>query len=903
MTAVAAELIERGRTLAALELEVELGLAGEGRLLLVEGEAGVGKTRVLESITARPRDARVLQAVAGQYEGDLAFGVARQLLGDAPFAAGGPVPVDLDVGAVLHDLHRRVLEMVAERPLLIVVDDLHWADPPSIRLLAYLARRLGGEPLAVLAGARTGSGDLAALREPALGARAIVLAPLSAAGSAELLTRLLGGRGAELAAACHRATGGNPFLMETLARSLAAAPGPVVAADPEALLGGASSDVDSWVRAQSGALGVDATVVLETIAVLGDDVPLATVARIAEHDEAVTAAALDSLVAVGLLRADGRGFAHPLVHAAVRGAMPVGRRALVTGRAARFLAAEGGDVTWAAALLAPLAPVGEAWAGELLRAAGEKALREGAPEEAAALWRRCLEEPLTPAVRFETTLALGRLECVRGEPAGMIRLEQAHELAPDPTGAARAALARGQVLQLRGEVDAKIALLEGTLGRLGDSDPDLAEEIEGELALLAVTAASVRPRTLPRLQGLLSRVEGGGGLANPVALAAIAAELVLTGRREEGLRWAREARERLGRDAAGAAGPIIASSLYVAEVWTEVDAYYEAVIADPRRSIFLAADAITGRGILRLLRGDVLGAEAAAREALDLLDDHIVQPLKRAVLADALVERDEIEAALETSAAVVTGPGDLGGGPLDQMLAGARTRALAAAGRHREAVGCGLRVRDFERAWGIVNPHLTRWREATALSLAALGEVEEARALATESLQLVGESGMPVAAATARRTVALLAPGGADTEELRSVAAALEGEWGRLERTRTLIELGGALRAAGDVEAARTELAAARELAFACSSTRLERRAREELLATGARPRRIALSGRAALTPAEDRVASLAATGLANPVIAAQLVISRRTVEMHLSNAYRKLGIESRQALPGALLP
>ncbi len=158
MGAVTGELIEREETLGTLELEIARGLAGDGRLLLVEGEAGVGKTRVLDAAVGRQREARVLRAVAGQYEGDLAFGVARQLLGAEAFATGGPVPVDVDVGAVLHDLHLRVLELAGERPLLIVVDDLHWADPPSVRLLAYLARRLDGAPLALLGGARTGPG-------------------------------------------------------------------------------------------------------------------------------------------------------------------------------------------------------------------------------------------------------------------------------------------------------------------------------------------------------------------------------------------------------------------------------------------------------------------------------------------------------------------------------------------------------------------------------------------------------------------------------------------------------------------------------------------------------------------------------------------------------------------------
>ena len=377
----------------------------------------------------------------------------------------------------------------------------------------------------------------------------------------------------------------------------------------------------------------------------------------------------------------------------------------------------------------------------------------------------------------------------------------------------------------------------------------------------------------------------------------------MVGRREEAIHLARKGRERLGPDPrGGATGPIISSALYVSEAWAEIDAHYDAVIADSRRSVVLAADAFTGRALLRLWRGDVFGAGEDAREALDLLDDHILQPLKRAVLADTLVERDEIEAALAATAEVAE-PSDLDGGILVQMLIGARARVLGAAGRHGEAVACGLRARDFERAWEIVNPQVSRWRDATALSLAATGDLEAARDLAVETLAIARDGSLPIATATARRTLALLADGGPDPDELRAVVADLGGDYARLERARTLVELGIALRAVGRTEEAREELASARELAHACGSARLERIAREALLASGARPRRIALSGRAALTPAEGRVVELAAAGLANPAIAARLVISRRTVEMHLSNAYRKLGIDSRQALPEALRP
>ncbi len=862
-------LIERSSTLEELELEIGRGLGGGGRLILVEGEAGIGKTRLLDAVAARTREARLLRATAGQYERDLGFGVARRLLGAEAFASSGPVPLDVDVGAVLEGLYLRVLEMAEEHPLLIVVDDLHWADTPSIRLVAYLARRLEGVPLALLAGVRTGTGDLAALREPALGARSIVLGPLSADGSARLLVDLLGRSRADgLSEPCHRATGGNPFLLQTMARSLVQNRADVDA-DADGLAPGTSADVDSWVRAQLDGLGADAGAVLEAVAVLGDDAPLGTVAQVVELPEGIAASAVDALIGARLLAPDGRGFTHPLVHAAVREAMPAGRRSLVTGRAARLLAVEQGDVARAAALLLGRPRVGEAWAGELLREAGELAMRQGAPAEAAELWRRCLEEPHGAAERFETTLALGELECAQGEADGMRNLEEAAALASDPASSAGADLARSRMLQLRGEVDAKINLLEAALARLGDVDPNLREEMEAELALLAITSISVRPRTLPRLRRLVARVDGGEGLVNPMALSAVAGEMALAGRPGEATRHAREARERLGRDArGGATGPIISSVLLVSEAWPEVEAHYESVLADPRRSVFHAADAMTGRAQIRLLRGDVLGAEEAAREALVLLDDHIVQPLKRAVLADSLIEQERIAEAVEITAGAAQ-PSELDQGTLGQMLIGARARVLHAAGRHAEALACGERSLGFEREWGIGNPNVLRWREAAALSLAATGDEAGARELAAESLAFAEATGMANAIATARRTVAVLAPGGPDIEELRAVAVIFDHEYGRLERARTLVELGTALQVAGETEAARAELSAARELAHACGSERLGRRAREELLASGARPRRIALSGRAALTPAEDRVAELAAAGLANPAIAA----------------------------------
>lgn len=144
--------------------------------------------------------------------------------------------------------------------------------------------------------------------------------------------------------------------------------------------------------------------------------------------------------------------------------------------------------------------------------------------------------------------------------------------------------------------------------------------------------------------------------------------------------------------------------------------------------------------------------------------------------------------------------------------------------------------------------------------------------------------------------------GGADgIELLRDSVAAVEDSPAAYERARSLTELGAALRRAGHRRDAQQPLREALDLADRCGALRLARRAREELVAAGARPRRAALSGRESLTPSERRVAQLAADGLSNREIAQALFVTLRTVEGHLTQTYTKLDISSRDALSVAL--
>jgi DNA-binding CsgD family transcriptional regulator len=180
----------------------------------------------------------------------------------------------------------------------------------------------------------------------------------------------------------------------------------------------------------------------------------------------------------------------------------------------------------------------------------------------------------------------------------------------------------------------------------------------------------------------------------------------------------------------------------------------------------------------------------------------------------------------------------------------------------------------------------------SALALLLSGEDRAlALELVEEEVELARDSGLARPQGVALRAGGLLRGGRQGLELLSESVAALETTPARYEHARSLVELGAALRRGGRRSDAREPLAAGMEMAFACGAERLVGRAREELVATGARPRRFARSGFAGLTASERRVVRLAAEGRSNPEIAQVLYLSIKTVETHLSHAYAKLDL------------
>ena len=182
-----------------------------------------------------------------------------------------------------------------------------------------------------------------------------------------------------------------------------------------------------------------------------------------------------------------------------------------------------------------------------------------------------------------------------------------------------------------------------------------------------------------------------------------------------------------------------------------------------------------------------------------------------------------------------------------------------------------------------------------------LDQHDEARRLAEEELELARDWGAPRALGAALTAVGLARGGAAGLVSLEEAVEVLADSPAKLEHAKARAELGAAFRRANRRADAREHLRHAVELATICGATPLVTRAETELLATGARPRRVALSGVASLTPSERRVAEMAADGPTNREIAQALFVTPKTVEVHLSSAYRKLGISSRSQLAAVL--
>ena len=919
-------LLERDAELAALDAFVAEAAAGQGRFAVIEGPAGIGKSGLLADLRARAAGRmRALPARASELEREFAYGVVRQLYEAdvvdparreaalagaaapaAPVFGGGTEEGEGAASfAALHGLFWLTLNLSADEPLLLAIDDLHWCDRPSLRFLAYLAHRLEGMPVLVAATLRSAEpgtdpvllGDI--LHDSAT--HALRPGPLSADAVAELVRERLGADAAEpFCAACHEATGGNPLLLRQLLRTLEAEAVRPEGGNAAAVRSVGPRAVSSTVLLRLARLPRDAAAVARAVSVLGESAELQAVAALAGLREVAVADAVRELVRAEIVRPETPlGFVHPLVRDAVYHELSPGERELQHERAASVLRDQGAEPEHLAAQLLMTPRRGEPWVVDVLEAQGAAAMRRGAADSAVAYLRRALVEPPAPERRAAVQLNLGFAELLTLGPAAAEDLRGAYDALEDPVARADVAAVLGRALMFTSRPGPAQALAREARAALPPGEDERAAWLEA----LELHTIHFQPGT----DAAYARLRELHAIADPVdpghkALAAVAALDVCYG----GGPADRACELALAALAGGEVmvidnGPIALGAVIVlvlADRPEALDGLASArADAHGRGSLFSITGANIWDGFSNLRRGDLAEAEGLFRQAVSQNLDWGFGPIgtayDSAFLSQLLLERGDVAGAraeLDRSA-------DLGdGSDASRWWLAARARVLLAEGRLEAAIAA---ADDLARRYPRhSNPLACAWRPPKAEALARLGRVDEAVALAEEDLVHARAWGSSSAVGGA---LTLLGTLRGDAGVLEEAVAVLDGSVAALALARALAAFGSALRRGRRPADAREPLRRALELATSCDATGLAEHVRTELYATGARPRTEALSGPSALTASEKRVVDLAAAGGTNRDIAQALFVTPKTVEVHLSNAYRKLGIRSRRELAGAL--
>lgn len=938
-------LLEREREIEDIARLTERAHAGSGGLALVEGPAGIGKTRILEAARghAQKREMTVLSGRASELDRDFPFGVVRQLFepllatsdaerraallqgaarSAAPIVGGSDSPEDapaaeLDVAlARFHGLYWLTANLAEQGPSALFVDDLHWADLSSLRFLQFLLPRLEGLPVMVVLASRTAESTHGELLDAiAADSLALVLrpAPLSEAGVRELVASVLGPDPDDrFCEACRAATGGNPFLLRELLRELAAdevTPGSAAAGLVQQL---APPTVARAVLVRLARLGPEATAVARAVAVLGDGSPLRRVAALTElPDDAVAE------LAVALARADilsgerPPGFAHPILRSAVYGDVDLATRSRLHRGAAELLRAEAAGVDAVAVQLLATEPAGDPAVVETLREAAERAVGRGASATAVACLKRALEEPPTADERGKLVLELASAEVQAGHSnAATEHFAEGFRITGEPRDRAAHAQHQGVALLALGRRDEAYGLLEREVEAAAAVDPDLALLLDADLIAIAIFERPRVPwarRRLERYRGrLLGRTPGermlmatgahldavyGGGSA--AELGDVATQALSSGQ--------------LLQDTGGTSAAFFQAIdvVMLADRTSVARSELDRALDEARRrgSAPLFAFASGWHCWLEAREGALAEAEADGRSCAELALPQgwfVAVPLMLGNLLDVLVDRDELD-----DAARVLEESGMAERPLDADRA--FDRAVAARLRLRIARGelAAARADLAALAALLSDVHMNTYpaylpSPLLAPELAA-EDPEAASEQSERALRQARTWDTPRAVGTALHARALADDGGRRLELLEAACTTLESSPGRLEQARALNDFGAALRRANKRRDAREPLRQALDLADTCGARRLGERVRQELRAAGGRPRRSRIWGAAALTASEGRVAAMASEGMSNPEIAQALFVTKKTVEAHLSNAYRKLGIQSRGDLARAL--
>jgi DNA-binding CsgD family transcriptional regulator len=925
-----------GRLMERDAWQDEFAAAFTGQLpasaVIIEGEPGFGKTALLNAACnlAATAGHEVLRARGSMLEAEAPYGVVRQVFqpiqgkmspnerdlwlqvsSEPVNSSRRPVPLE-----AIHDLYLSLAHLASRQPLLVAIDDLHCSDIESLWWIQHLVRRLEpgrlsfvGSSLCRVAGTALGPVDTI-IAEPST--RVISLRPLTASSVAELIRdRLALEPDGSFVALCHRFTGGNPFLLHSLLTALAQQ-GTRDDISEEALSTLSPAPVARAILRRLGELPTEAHAFLRAAAVLGDDSDNVVVAKLAGVDAGMGNDLANSLAEAHLIR---RGrvlrFVHPLERSTVYGEIDPVRRAQAHAEAARLLHQYNAPLDEVARHLLLSEPSDDESSALLLERAAHLHLQRDQMELAEDCLSRCLSESSDMAARPRRLLALSSVQAANGRPGALALLREAADLGADPVPLADATYRCLKAFAEEEYPADTVATLRHLEAYLGDDNDELRIWIEIVLATWGPPSKAAKGGTTV-VESALAKTRLERNRHDRMALSHLSHVYSLAPEQMDADYVATLAEQALQpgdfQPEDGTSVVVTARALHVlarAGRFEIVDRVGHALQDAALRHAHApsVAEFSTVLASSQLLQGNLDEADVECHRALAAAEGipWASRSLAIGELAASLIEggstREAATALLDvTPNSATTTYVDLF--PLEQ-----RARLKALDGRTNEALEDVLWVKEGAEALGITNPAVTSWRSMACFLLAQLGRFTEARELAAENLDLSRAFGAPRSLGEALRTAAEV---GHPTERLallEEAVAVLKQSGASLECAKATIDLGALHISEGRRDEALRNLRRGAHLAFQCRAQPLVDRASRELRAAGARPRRFALMGRDALTPAERRVATLAADGLINAQIAEQLFVSEKTVEGHLTRVYHKLGKQSRAQLREILNP
>ncbi|WP_254238324.1 ATP-binding protein [Allokutzneria sp. A3M-2-11 16] len=935
--------VGRSAEVATLTARARSALSGRSSAVLLRGPAGIGKTRLLDDLLpglALEHHATVLRVDCREVNSSVGYGAVRALFStlgitgeDDPrlsASARWALPAllaDEDGTAVenlggtpsyrvLHGLYWLVVNLAAEAPLVLVLDDAHWCDERSMHWLDFLLRRADGLPLLVVLAHRTetrgpGTAGLGALLTHAR-CTSMDLGPLRTDEIATLAVDALGGTPTPaFLRACVEVSGGNPLLTARLLGELrrdGAFPDDAAVARVEVV----GRDVlASSVLLRLAGLPEHARAVARAVAVLGGAVPdggADLVSMLAGVQARLVTMSAEALRRNEVLHPDELDFVHDEVRSAVLGATPAEEVTRLRVRAARLLNDAGRPAEEVANQLMLLADLPERWMLGVLTDAAGHAEQRGAPDAAVSYLNRVLHHTEQVPVRVQLARCLAHTD-----PAGALeQLGRVLSLSMDVRQRAEVAVQYGLTALATQRAPEATKVLGDTLAELtatigptpGPTDRDLRTRLWSALLFIGSDEKS----TMPVLRELARRMPLPDGdtpaerevLAMASSLAAVECKPV-----EHAVNLARRALR-------GPAGGMprwavlnAAFTLQLADKTDEALAAFDSVLENSREHANLWSYCMTlaTRAMLHHSIGELSEFTADMHTALAVFEQEpwdTAGTVPWVGLAVSHLERAELD---EAEAALARARPDriddlIWEGP-HYLMAGAKLRWRRGDldGALENLLRCGAVLEDS----GITNPLFTRWWVDVACIRAEQGQQRQAREVVERAQDLAQQWGTLRGVGLGLLAEGVLAEPRRAVRVLAEAVDVLSATPARLDLANALCRLGQAALWADDAKGAREHLRGALDLATRCGSQVLANEAGRLLVLAGGRLRKEIRSPIDGLTGSERRVAVMAADGNSNREIAESLFVTVRTVEVHLTNVYRKLGLSRRAELPGAL--